>query len=204
VDVNRASAWANIGSFLLGCGMLYLMVHQQPPVEGTGTGPAAQSPLNPMMWIFLTGLIIAGVLHIAAAAMTTRLKEPPASVPLSSNNPVAQASPLPTGDRETVNYLVGLFKLHTAIQAQKLIEPHLGQKLRLSGTLTEVQLLGSKSVIAIFGPDLPEPMISMVFDEAWANRLSILRRGDHVTVIGKIASVESGRLSLQDCELVNS
>jgi hypothetical protein len=41
-------------------------------------------------------------------------------------------------------------------------------------------------------------------DQRWLDQISMLRRGDEVTVIGQLAKVHPYSLSLEQCELVEN
>jgi hypothetical protein len=42
-----------------------------------------------------------------------------------------------------------------------------------------------------------------VFDERWLDRLSVLRRGDHIEVIGQIKDIGYKKIDLEPAELVD-
>lgn len=45
----------------------------------------------------------------------------------------------------------------------------------------------------------------MIFrDQGWFDRLSTLRRGDKITVIGQITRVNGIEIQLENCEIVDS
>lgn len=101
----------------------------------------------------------------------------------------------------TPEYLLGLFRQHTSIQAQRLIQPFLGQRMRVSGVIGDVSAT-SNFVSLVFGTDGHlDPRLRMYFDLEWADRLAVLPRGTQLTVVGRIDEVSKGGLELEDCEL---
>jgi hypothetical protein len=83
----------------------------------------------------------------------------------------------------TPAYLIGLFKIHTDVQAQRLVEPYLGTWLTVSGPLGEVMNSTSDTAQVRFerGPSAPLDEISdyfqifMYFDrQKWDERLAVL------------------------------
>jgi hypothetical protein len=45
-------------------------------------------------------------------------------------------------------------------------------------------------------------VIYLYFSEEWFDRLSVLKRGCVITVLGKVKNVGSAELHLKDCELI--
>ena len=43
--------------------------------------------------------------------------------------------------------------------------------------------------------------VYMFFDEEWVDRLAVLRRGDHIDVIGQIDEIRIDAIQLKHCEL---
>lgn len=105
----------------------------------------------------------------------------------------------------TPEYLIGLFQGHTGIQANKLTEAYVGKWLKLSGSLDQVDSLGSDNALVIFSGNIGRSLssVKMTFSsKVWVDRLSVLRRGDNITVIGKIERLDSFDVRLSECELV--
>lgn len=112
----------------------------------------------------------------------------------------------------TPRYLLGFFEEHTGIQATQMTKPFVGKWMRLSGPLGEVlaprpeygaQLTFQKNDPKGETDWFRYVLIFMRFDPPWVDRLSILRRGDQLTVIGQIKTVEPLVLNLDHCELVD-
>jgi hypothetical protein len=230
MDIQKIAAWSNVGSFLVGCLTIYLVSRPQhlPTTPENGVAVQPVTSIHPAIWIFLIALFISGLLHFFAAVIQRKQLHalplipalpPQAAVP-SFPEPVPDSVPsLKTvfsppatvagrtfvGSSITPEYLVGLFEGHTSIQARKFIEPFIGKWMRLSGELEEVS--GSRPNFAILqfsgrGLRGGGAGVFMFFQtEEWVSRLAILRRGDRLTVVGKIENVISIRVELESCEL---
>ncbi len=88
------------------------------PASGAVMNPTI-SPVSPSLVVLCVSVLTAGVLNFIALQRVSRVvtTETPSDIP-----PPAQ-EPEPTSEDEaTVEYLVGLFKLHTSIQAQRHYE----------------------------------------------------------------------------------
>ena len=134
----------------------------------------------------------------------------PAPIPPSLPVPVPQAivSPDP---RVLVNvtpeHLTGFFKENTSIQAGRLAEAFIGKWMKISGPLSDVAGAGDShrqvtfSNRSLFGRN----EVYMYFlDAKQFDCLSTLKRGDTITVVGKIAEVNAIGITLRECEIVDS
>jgi hypothetical protein len=122
--------------------------------------------------------------------------------------PRPSAPPPPAPARELVDttpeHLVGLYREHTSVQADSLASPFIGKWIRISGPLNDAQsfkyfvqvTFGDRTLVA------DKSHVYAYFDhKPWADRLAMLRRGDTVTLIGRIKSVDAGSLHVEHCEL---
>ncbi len=225
MDIQKAAAWATIGSFVVICISLYLQwsaVHPHGAATGTATQP--MTPFHPPLWISLIILLAAGVLHVAAAVLQNKRPLPPAPVSAVASN-LAPVPPLPrppvpvsipasaevekpsfVGTSITPEYLVSAFKEHTHVQARKMIEPFIGKRIRVSGQLAEVLSSTPEFAQVTFSRQVPlgeeYVTIYMYFHtRARIDRLAILRRGDSITVSGRIKEVSAVQIDLDDCDL---
>jgi hypothetical protein len=206
VDIHRASALANVGSFLVGCGMLYLMVRQpQSPVSSKGSEPAM---LSPMMWVFLAGLIVAGALHISAAFITNRRSGPiePDEASRSSAADAAFGTTLPTlpDGREIISCspedLRKIYRANTIDQTNRILR---GKWVRMSVEIQDNH--GQGELLLKHGSPLrlvSGPLIFLKFAEGWMEQLSTLARGSKVTIRGRIRDADILHIQLVDCELL--
>lgn len=129
--------------------------------------------------------------------------------PVAASEQPAPAPPLTTsGGRETVDvepdYLMDMFAQHTSIQAQRLIEPYIGKWMKVSGTLSDVQDTQYFSVVTFENPPLAKlRIIFMYFEQPdRRDRLSVIRRGAPLTVLGQIKKVTGFQIELWSCELI--
>lgn len=105
--------------------------------------------------------------------------------------------------RVTPEFLTSLYKDHVTIQADRLTAAYINQWLRIAGTVNDVS--GGERTYLLFlkeyGGGLA-PMVMFVFDQSWADKLHLLRRGERVVVEGRIEAIRSGGVDLSSCELV--
>jgi hypothetical protein len=140
--------------------------------------------------------------------LSSRYPVPPALVPPAPAP--APAAPLSadqaTSGRIFVNatpeYLSGLFKGQTVIQANTLLAVYIGKWMRLDGEVNDVLSRRGDRVQVMF-IKAGSPITFMRFHtEAWVDRVAVLRPGDRITVIGQIEEASSTQLQLDFCELV--
>lgn len=164
----------------------------------------------------------AGPLPTTNWAGTVRPRLPDAAQPPLISQAVATVAPPATTEpqperkrvfvNETPEYLTGLFKDRTAIQAQKLADPYYGKWMKVSGPVGSVGSWTGYFVQVTFDRgDLlrgymfgePPPAVFMMFrDESVLDRLAILEPGDQITVVGSIERIDRTSVQLRDCELV--
>jgi hypothetical protein len=108
----------------------------------------------------------------------------------------------------TPEYLIGFFGVgHTSIQAQRLAEPFIGKWMKISGSLGDVLGDSAPLGLVIFeGRSMfDRNLVNMFFKSPeWLNRLSTLKRGDSITVVGEIKEVNSLSVKLDNCEIADS
>jgi hypothetical protein len=142
-----------------------------------------------------------GERHAAAAAhMEHPTPQTDAVVAHESSRIFVSASVTPA-------YLIGLFKEHTSFQAKKLIEQYLGKWMPITGLVhdtnptTTFSFSDPQQIAQLFIFEEGR-LLTARFNESWVDRIAILRRGDKVSFIGKIADVNAMAIDLDDCELV--
>jgi hypothetical protein len=111
----------------------------------------------------------------------------------------------------TLEELLRVFDEHTKIQARTLISDFIGKWMIVSGPLGDVGEFTSFSQVTFaHRPSLPLDThyfdtVYMYFrNKKWVDRLSIMNKGDNITVIGRIREVGPGELHLDNCELIDS
>jgi hypothetical protein len=98
---------------------------------------------------------------------------------------------------------IGFYKLFsgmTQIQRDKLFELYRDKWMaNVTGTVVDVSHAGS-FLVPITLKENPNAAVILSFDETWADKVSILQKGDQITVTGQIVGV----LMLQHCELTSA
>jgi len=183
------------------------------------TTPKSQPVIGWLMPAVLAAcLLVAAILNLLAAKTRNsnlhNIMPIPASVPASSPNPAPILASMPAAPVEertflgasvTPEYLLGLFKDHTYIQAKKLIIPFIGKWMRISGNLEEVISSTPKFAQVTFsGRGLSSELarVYMYFrTEESIDRLTLLRRGDSLTIVGRIQDLNGVQVDLENCEI---
>jgi hypothetical protein len=111
-------------------------------------------------------------------------------------------------DRVMVNatpaYLTGLYKGYTKIQADKLAESFVGKWMKLSGPLNDVTNSSGDYVVYLENHLFPSgSAVAMRFDKSWKDRLSVLKVGDTIGVLGQIKDIDRVIVFLEKCELLD-
>ncbi len=97
----------------------------------------------------------------------------------------------------TPEYLMRFFEGRTDLQASIGVADYIGKWMKVAGPLGNV----SSSSQVTFADRSP---VHMFFrKKKWVDRLSILSRGDNMTVLGQISYVERGNLVLDSCEFID-
>jgi hypothetical protein len=102
----------------------------------------------------------------------------------------------------TPDYLIGLFDQHTSIQAQRLIEPYIGKWMRVSGKLRDISDHTYGSQLSFERSRLGGNVYMWFRQPDRKDRLSVLRRGTRLTVLGQIQWVNNMEVNLDNCELI--
>jgi hypothetical protein len=101
----------------------------------------------------------------------------------------------------TPGYLVGFFRDHTGIQAQKLSEAYIGKWMKVTGGFAQLTF---QRVAKETPTWVDYIVIYMYFRGTWIDRVAILKRGDEIAVIGEIEEVNAVHIKLQNCEIVQN
>lgn len=229
MGIQKVAAWANIGSFLVACLTLYLLLPSQP--KQVSNGPSHQQlegsgPVNPVIWVFMGVILISGGLHAYAASVQSRgqsakknSKDPlpspstaldvPASLPRPETVPttipeVAPSAPLfgtqtTLPDRVVVSCTIE--ELQDAYRTQTLIQI----TARLHGKW--IKLSGkvddiSKTWLHVARPIRDSPLITCRFENKWAAQLERLTKDQTVEIRGKFLEASHTTFTLEECELL--
>jgi hypothetical protein len=188
----------------------YVLLHPQAVSTSPQSSPVglpSMTGLTISLGAFAACIIIGGVLN------TVAMFRKPQVAARADDRQILQTTRTPTADGRifvdvTPAYLGGLFEGHTDIQAQKLIQPFVGKWMEISGKLGEVSeghgflqvtLQSAYPLVTILAV-----RVYMHFHVKWTDRLSVLRQGDALTIVGQIDRVDKLSVVLRACELVST
>jgi hypothetical protein len=101
----------------------------------------------------------------------------------------------------TPEELINYFREHTTAQAQKLVGVYLGKWMRVAGPVSDIDNAG----IVFIRHENTNKAILLEFNEAkWVERISVLRLGDEVAVLGQLQYISGIGIRLENCELLDS
>jgi hypothetical protein len=211
--LEKAHDVSSIGTFVLTIVIVALMVI---PILWPSSGFAAAISQRLVGWlmpsILAVCLLLAGVLHLVAARTrhepAPARTEVPEKVRMPATSPPALAAQnsegrIFVGPDITPQFLVSLLSGHTEVQAERLLDIYVGKWIKVSGDVSHVgKFEHGHSTVMFTSQRLEVPSIIMHFGGAWTERLSVLRLGNKINVIGRIDLVQELRIFLDDCELV--
>jgi len=100
--------------------------------------------------------------------------------------------------------LVRVFKEYTEIQARTRVADVIGKWMKVSGPLGNVGDFTSFAQVTFALRPSPRATVFMYFrKKKWFDRISLLNRGNDITVVGRISEVKYGELHLDNCELIS-
>ncbi len=100
------------------------------------------------------------------------------------------------------DHLMGLYRDHTHIQAEKLAEAYIGKWIKISAQVQNVSALASGITITVKETSLD--LIFLRFGIEWADRVTTFQRKQKITVVGEIERIQFDSLVLINCELVET
>jgi hypothetical protein len=175
---------------------------------------------QPIPWtLFTVAVLVAIILFVVAIVLLTKThkasvrgKEPessapePVIVPTIADSAQDVKPPFESSSRLIVDvtpeYLMELFREHTSIQGQRLIEPYIGKWMRVSGLLGDVSNNEYFSQVVFEHRPRTFTALYMYFRQPdRSDRLSVLPRKTKLTVLGQIERVTSMEVHLDNCEL---
>jgi hypothetical protein len=101
-------------------------------------------------------------------------------------------------------YLTDFYKNNTALQADRLVRVFLGKWMKASGKVHDVSVSQFSGGTATVTFEYSDPFVMHFLPKDWLDRLSILRRGDKITVLGQITDVTRTIVVLNNCEVIDS
>jgi tRNA_anti-like len=114
----------------------------------------------------------------------------------------ASATRVFVSDAITPEFLSAFSDGHTAMQANELIKPYVGKWMKVTGQIRNVESHRILSMLTFESADQVSGIPIMCFTTEWTDRLAMLRRGEGVTVVGRITGASQHSVSLENCELV--
>jgi hypothetical protein len=208
VSIERS--WANIVTVC--CLIVVAIIEAYQQALSGAPKAAATLPRLDGAWNFvpLILLTVAGVfwlvghtpkLHRSASApIPLAFAQSPVQLPIHQNLDDTRVFVSPNVD---VKYLCEIFEGRTSIQATKMAGAFIGKWMKHSGNLNEVlSSTGKVAQVTLAMPALKFTDVYMLFDAEWLERLSVLKHGDPVRIIGQIDEIHRTHIQLQHCELV--
>ena len=92
-----------------------------------------------------------------------------------------------------------LYKGRTQIEAERLVKPHLGKHLTIESTVNDVTKSRSGYLLAL-KLETDQLIFCHFNGKQWGAQLTVLKRGDAVTVSGDLEAAEQWSLTLKDCK----
>lgn len=103
-------------------------------------------------------------------------------------------------------YLMELYKDRMSAEGDRLIAPYRGKWMKVTVEVNDIygpDQVGRR-VIYIIGYLLSgtKSRIGLMFDEEWIDRISVIQRGQHLVISGRLSQVSSSGIELGDCEIL--
>lgn len=102
----------------------------------------------------------------------------------------------------TPENLTAIYREHTGVQANKLIEIYVGKWLRVSGAVRNVAEFSDSSLI-VYMLCGDGAVAAEFIEQRWVDHVVALRKGTIITVVGKLHRVDEKYTWLKECELSN-
>jgi hypothetical protein len=90
----------------------------------------------------------------------------------------------------------------TSLEAHSAVQPYIGKWMRVSGEVRNVHPPQRYGQLVTFSGG-SSSLILLLFDLKWKEHISMLRKGQAITVIGQIQVIDSDEVRLESCELVS-
>jgi hypothetical protein len=107
----------------------------------------------------------------------------------------------------TPKELVKVYEGRTTLHGERLAENYKGKWIKVCGSINDVMVYSGlrnrvESVTVYLDWNHPEPMVVLEFNKKWLNPISALRKGDSISVLGRISRVSDTSVHLDRCELL--
>lgn len=167
-----------------------------PPPDARAEAPAVQFTHPP---ILPEASVSAPIAEVPVVPLPPATLEPPSPKP---ENKVF------VDPNVTPEFLAGLYDGNTILGAEMKIKQYIGKWLPVSGRLSEVMggwdLLGGRTPAVATFLIQKGPSVIMIFQDEWIDRLAPTPKGQQIFVHGTITKVNSDKVELDNCELVDS
>lgn len=145
-----------------------------------------------------------GAIETTSGEVTLRPAGAPLSTPAAPPSRSAESHKTPRifVDNISPTQFQQYFSEHVAVQAEKLVSVYIGKWLRVSGNVNNVMGDLERGVTVYFdGTKFSGYMVGAEFVGEHAERAVLLRRGDVVSIVGKISRIDGLGLRLTQCEI---
>jgi hypothetical protein len=171
------------------------------------------------LWVYNASSLNAVAMIAGAGLIWHSLRTPKAPPPEGALSATFKSSPplpeliIPRTPSErivanvTPDFLMDFFQGELQVEARKRVASYIGKWVNWSGLVEDITALARDGRSVSFL--LPQPPFSLIrsvfmdFDAKWVDRISILNKGDRITVFGRIETTTQGWVQLGDCELTN-
>jgi hypothetical protein len=104
------------------------------------------------------------------------------------------------------DYVENLFKEHTKIHAQRILNGYIGGWTQIVGKVRDVREGYGESIVVSLQREgeFGQPFYILYFDKGLRRRVENLRRGDTVNVVGEIERVDEAVICIEKCEFHDS
>jgi hypothetical protein len=195
VDWQKASTLCNVGALVvavvLGATQFYIW-HKHGEI-GVSSSMVGFGVLLVIL-LFISGVVIRWMAPRDAITTLPVDESFAPSIPIAEPGTTMSISP---------QELLRLFKTGgTSSQANRLIQPYVGKWMQISGVVNDVSHFGpDTNQVSLTGPKGVH--ILVYFREKWADEVSMLVKGENITVRGQFTSIPfSDTVRLADCELL--
>jgi hypothetical protein len=194
--IPRRIGFGAFALFFLLTGIFWVQIKEISPtplidaVDSVGT--------NPVAW-FVVFMFIA---MVVAFHRPRQRPAPPAILPPPSKPPARPA------ERVFIDvspvYLMDLYEGKTSVQGDALAAAYLGKWLRIHAPIKDVSFFSDHYSISLkVGTELLKDTAALTFGPSWNDRIAGLRKGEQISARGRIEKIDSMRVWLEDCEIVD-
>jgi len=99
----------------------------------------------------------------------------------------------------TPKFLCSLVEGQTSMLAQKIVEVYIGKWMMVSGTVFNTHERTLSVGVTLDSDD--GKLVYLTFENTWLEQISVLRKGNRISVVGKISEIEHPGVSMESCEI---